>query len=360
MSITKIEWGENWSTEDWESQRMLMEGINQDYTRIGASDVGHILFPSEYKCKRRLALHLIENYNTFVMTEQTLEGHLQEPLTVDRWESWDEDVIKARKQTLDRIKVRQVKKAKFFLTNSSYKSFFVSLDYIPLDDKQYSPFTGEVYKEMTPIEVKFTNKRYFQSHWSYKGYPITPQYYAQVQAQMLITDRDLAVFLVKVGDDSDKRFVPVEILRDNYFIENMIREVDIYVEQINICKIAWLRHVLCNDDNEKENLRTIYEDSLPDYGYSKDDLNLSTERWQAPIDPDAGFLKGDDKIENMMAEYVTYKGMIKTITENTNNILANLKHLSSGWEGIKTENYKAIIRGERADKGSYTKIIKVN
>lgn len=349
----KILWKEDWTTQEWEEQRANLEGIGLDYVRIGASDIGHILFSSKWKCKRRLAYHLIEGYNSFEITETTLEGHLQEPLTVDRWESWDADPLVAMKQVQNGVKVRRLEKAKFFLVSENYKNFFVSLDYIPADNEQFSPFSGELYPPMMPVEVKFTNKQYYTNYWNYKDLPITPQYYCQVQAQMLLTNTSICLFLVKIGDDVNRRFVPIEIARDDEFITTMIEAVDEYVELILNCKTAYYRYLLCTDEVEKETLRQIYEDMLPPYGGSEDDVNLADERWLPPIDPDADYLIGDEEIDEMMSSYMHFGEVENMCKEEKNKIKANLKHLSSGFQGIKTANYKAIIRGQRSDKKAY-------
>lgn len=347
-------WKKNLSPDEWISVRLAMEGVGQDFVRIGGSDIGAVMFSSKWKCPRRLAKHLVGEYSFFEITDTTLDGVMQEPLVAQMWESWDEDANIARVQTQNGIKVRKIKKAKFFLTNPSYPNIFVSLDFIPFDNKQYSPFTGELYHSLTPIECKVTSKDYYRK-WEYNDYPITQGYYAQLQAQMAITNTPVAVFLVKIRETG--KFIAIEIPRDELFIEEMIVKVDEFCEQIKLCKRFYKLVQEASQENQ-DIYRLYYEDSLPSYGGTDDDVALADEMWEAPIDPDVEYLKVDEDIEAMMAEYCTYGEMEKTIKENKNKIKANLKHISSGFEGIKGENYKAIIRGKRADKGAYFSVNK--
>lgn len=347
--ITKINWKKNQTIEEWTSARCSMEGIGKEYVRIGGSDLGNVLFSSKYKCPRRLAKHLVGEYSFFEITDTTLDGIMQEPILGAMWESFDTDEAVSRYQTQHNIKVRKVKKAKFFLLNSNYPNIFISLDFIPVG-KQYSPFTGELYHPLTPIEAKTTSKDYYRN-WNYKGFPITQGYYAQLQGQMCATNTQVAVFIVKLRESG--KFIAVEIPRDEEFIEWMIPIIHDFCETVKECKVAYYRYLLCTDEVQKETLRQIYEDLLPPYGGSDDDVALADEMWLPPIDPDADYLMGDDVAENMMASYIHFGEVENMCKEEKNKLKANLKHLSSGFQGIKTANHKAIIRGQRSDKKAY-------
>lgn len=351
-------WKKNLSPDEWVSVRASMEGIGEDFVRVGGSDIGAVMFSSKWKCKRRLAKHLVGEYSCFEITDTTLDGVLQEPLVAQMWESWDADVVVARLQTQNGIKVRRIKKAKFFMTNPSYPHLFVSLDFIPFDKQQYSPFTGELYHPLTPIECKVTSKDYYR-RWNYKGYPITEGYYAQLQSQMAVTNTPLAVFLVKIRETG--KFIPIEIPRDDEFIEEMVAVVDEFVEVVQKCKICYFSYLLYTgqDDCERDGIWETYQSLLPPFGGTDDDVALADEEWEAPIDPDSEYLKATEEVEAMMAEYMRCGDVEKMLTEEKNKIKANLKHLSSGFEGIKGESYKAIIRGSRSDKKAYFGVSKL-
>lgn len=353
----KVMWPKKINLEQWESLRKEMEGIgNPDVVRIGASDIGTILEPSKWKCPRRLAIHLVGQYSYFEITDATLDGVLQEPLIASMWESWDEDYSKFRFQAQNRIKVRSVKKAQFFLLNNKYPNLFVSLDFIPKDSKQYSPFTGEKLHPLTPHEVKLTGQDYYR-HWSYKGYPITAAYYAQLQSQLLVSGATSGIFLVKIRETG--KFIATEIPRDDEFIEYMIAKVSEFVEVVKKAKQAYYEYLAAINPEEKELLRQIYELLLPPYGGTEDDVALADELWEPPIDPDASLLLADDQLEYLMKEYVDYGFVEKTVKEEKNKIRAQLKQAASGFEGIRGQDYKAIIRGQRSDRGSYFKVDKI-
>lgn len=192
--ISKIEWtGSN--HEEWLAQRKATEGIgNLDVTRIGASDISVITGANKWKSKRRLFYHLIGRYSQEWRSAKTVAGHLLEPIIATSWESWvsnEDDFL----FNLERgVKIRKTKKADFFLINDKYENLFASIDRLH-DGDVFSPFTGELYDEMTPIELKTTEDGYFRM-WT-DG--ITLGYTNQVMAQMMVSNTKVAVFCVLVN-----------------------------------------------------------------------------------------------------------------------------------------------------------------
>jgi len=161
MNISKIEWTGS-THEEWLAQRKATEGIgNLDITRIGASDVSVITGSNKWKCKRRLFYHLIGMYSQEWRSNKSVSGHLLEPIVATSWESWtsnEDDFL----FNLERgVKIRKTKKADFFLLNDKYENLFASIDRLH-DGEVFSPFTGELYDEMTPIELKTTEDGYFR------------------------------------------------------------------------------------------------------------------------------------------------------------------------------------------------------
>lgn len=194
MKLTKIKWSSK-SMEDWALERKNMEGLNSpDVVRIGASDVSVCTGSNKWKCPQRLFYHLTGYHSSFFITETTLAGHLMEKVTISRWESYVADnEQQSLENSLNGVAVRKMSKANYFLTNSEYPNCFVSLDYTP-KGKQYSPFTGELYPSMMPVELKHTNNQFYLK-WT-DGCAL--QYLEQIQYQMLISNTKIALLLVLI------------------------------------------------------------------------------------------------------------------------------------------------------------------
>lgn len=343
-----------WLAKDhkaWEEQRKDIEGVGKPYTRVGASDVACILNDSKWKSKRRLFLHLVGEHSQFQMSETTVAGHILEPTIVSRWESWDADEDVFLKNLMSNTKLRKTKKADFFVLNEAYPNFFVSLDYIP-KGVNYSPFTGEKYESLTPIELKHTNSNYYRM-WN-DG--ITSAYYAQVQTQMMLTNTNVAVFNVLIDG---VKYKVREVYRDEAKILEIQDAVNDFVDLVNRGKIAYYKWLLADEGDNKELLRLAYEELIPPYSGTDDDVQLADELWQ-PIDNDITLLLGDEDDDSLMEDYTRYLELEATIKSDKQRIMATLKdRCKDGFEGIKTENFKCINRPANHPKGRYFSIKKL-
>src|SRR5690606_21630267 len=203
--ITKIKWPKNLGLEEWLQLRKEVEGIGKDFVRIGASDVVVAVAPTKWKCPARLYSHLIGEYSNASISEETAAGHALEPIVADRFMGYiPDDPIQSLYNWQYKTKVRKIKKAEFFILNADYPWLSASLDYVPVG-KVYSPFTGELYNPLTPIEIKTTKKGYFIM-W---GGDMPFAYKLQINTQMLLTDTKVAVFNVFV-DGSNYHVFEVE------------------------------------------------------------------------------------------------------------------------------------------------------
>lgn len=355
QKIEKIKWSKKANYEQWLNERKTIEGVGEAYTRIGASDSATILGLNKWKSKRRLFLHLVGAYSKFDISPRTLYGHLAEPLIAKYWSSYNHDEDIRLYNTQHGIVERKIKKADYFVTNSVYPNFFASQDYINVG-KQYSPFTGEAYKVNTGHEFKTVDPFYYKMKDWETG--ITASYYCQCQHQMLVTNTDVVVFHVLTGSDYHVR----EVYRDQDFIDNMVSEVNNFVNQVNLAKIFYISAQLETDPLIKHNLQNQYEELLPENEELDDSVKLSNELHQPSIDKDADFIKIEEKdeAEGWMEEYTNLLVLESNIKGRKDKLQSDLIDFTSGFEGILSPNHKAIIRGNNSFKNKYFSVKKLN
>lgn len=267
--INKIKW-DNSSHAGWLAQRKEMEGFNSIETvRIGASDVSVITGTNKWKCKRRLFYHLIGMYSNEWRTAKSVGGHMLESVIASNWESWVPDEEQFLLNLEQGKKERQTKKADFFLLNSKYPNLFVSIDRLH-DGEVFSPFTGQAYGELTPIELKSTESHY------YKEWPngITAGYNDQVQTQMMVSDSEVAVFCVLVnGFYFHVREVEFDKERAE-FIDHSVREFS------TLCVAGKQIVDLINfaaDKSEKEEYQAMLSEIEPEALELEDEQALNKE-----------------------------------------------------------------------------------
>jgi hypothetical protein len=133
-------------------------------------------------------------YSSEWRTAKSVGGHLLENVVASNWESWTPNEEEFLLNLERSIKLRKTKKADFFLMNDEYPQLFVSVDRLH-DGQTFSPFTGQEYAELTPIELKTTERDYYKL-WE-DG--ITQPYKEQVMSQMMVTGTEVAVFNVLVN-----------------------------------------------------------------------------------------------------------------------------------------------------------------
>ena len=302
-NITKIQW-DNSGHAGWLSQRKEMEGFGSvDVVRIGASDVSTITGTNKWKCKRRLFYHLIGLHSNEWRTAKSVGGHLLESVIASNWESWVPDEEQFLMNLESGIKERTTMKADFFLINEKYPNLFVSIDRLH-KGSTFSPFTGQYYGELTPIELKSTESHY------YKEWPngITAGYYDQVQTQMMVSGSDVAVFCVLVnGFYFHAKEVEFDKERAE-FIDHSVREFS------TLCVAGKQIMELIGDaksNQEKEEYMAMLHEIEPEALELEDEQSLTRE--MNPVS--AGQLKGTQEDFEYMVEYKKASDEIKALEE---------------------------------------------
>lgn len=342
--IVKIPWKKGQNMEEWSVQRGIMEGVGTKETvRIGASDIGTITGSNKWKCPQRLFYHLTGFHQSPAwMTEATVAGHLMEPIIQQRWESWDEDEQVALYNTLNKIKVRKVKSANFFLTNSDYPHLFSSLDYIPVG-KSFSPWTGERYKPLTPNEFKHTNSGF------YRLWPngIAQQYLEQVHQQMMVSNTQVCVFHVLV--DGVKYYVK-EIERDEELCKFIDFKVNEFCENVLIGRAILKAMNETSDEEEKGEYMLMFERISPPPVGSDDQLELYGEMWP---DSDDLIKQGDLTDEFHMNQYLKCTKVVNNIEAHKKLMRARLLESCKDFAGIEVGERKMVNRRAVGNKRAY-------
>jgi hypothetical protein len=330
--IEKIKWS-NKGHEAWLKQRRSVEGFGSlDTVRFGASDVGTILGVNKWKCKKRLFEHVIGRHSTEWRTESSVAGHLLEPVVSSMWESWqhDQDVFLANVE--QDIKLRKTKKANFFLLNDKYPNMFCSIDRLH-NGKTYSPFTGKLYEELTPIELKTTQSAYYKL-WN-NG--LTESYRAQLQSQMMLSETKVAVFAVLI---SGVQFKVIEVEYDSLLAESIAYEVDKFA---HLC-IAGKQLVdlinLSQTESEREQYLGMLEDISPEVSALEDEQALYRE-----LNPNSnGSILGDESDFQFLLDYNNAHEMIKQHEELKQLAKNNILNIMGDAEVLDFDGGKVIFR----------------
>lgn len=343
--ITKIQWKSS-NPQDWKAQRDEVSGIGLPHCRIGASDIATLTGNNAWKSKRRLFLSLVGLYDKTYISNDLLLGHEMEPHVAHLFEHYNTDEETFLNNRYYRTPERKLKEADFFLINEEFPNMFVSLDYIP-DGDCFSPWTGELYGELTPIECKYIRDFVYKTWDS----PIPPNYYDQLQAQLAVTGESIGVFAPRIRDGE---FYPVEVERNDEYIEYLkevtgefgiiVTKGKILAEQIKASTDALEIHDL---NNELEDLTPI--DPIEDSEDLAKELMESGDDYLA-IEPDG-------KEDNLIREYQMATQDEKDLKGRKHAIKAELTNIASGYAGIESDNFRVIIRGNNhPTKGAYFRI----
>jgi len=292
------------SHEQWLAQRKAVEGLGSlDITRIGASDIGTVTGSNKWKCRRRLFYHLIGMYSSEWRTAKSVGGHLLENVVASNWESWTPNEEEFLFNLERGVKLRKTKKADFFLMNDEYPQLFVSVDRLH-DGQTFSPFTGQEYSELTPIELKTTERDYYKL-WE-DG--ITQPYKEQVMAQMMVTGTEVAVFNVLVNGvyfhtrevEFDKVLSQFIDHETRQFAQLCIAGKQI-VDLINSAK----------SKEEKEEYQAMLEDITPEASALDDEQDLNKELFSESV----GSIKGSESDFKLLIDYQLAHDQIKAYEE---------------------------------------------
>lgn len=301
--INKIQWTGN-NHAEWLNQRRAMEGFGTiDTVRFGASDVGTITGSNKWKCKRRLFYHLTGLHSSEWRTAKSVGGHMLEGVIAGNWESWVPDEEQFLLNLERGIKVRNTKKADFFLTNDNYPHLFVSVDRLH-DGEAFSPFTGEVYGELTPIELKSTESQYFKL-WQ-NG--ITDAYRDQVMSQMMVSGSEVAVFATLVNGFY---FHVREVEFDKYLADKIKHDTDAFAQ---VC-IAGKQIVdlisSAESKTEKEEYQAMLSEIEPEALELEDEQALNKELYPNSRES----ILGSQSDYELLVDYQTAHDKIKSLEE---------------------------------------------
>ncbi len=344
--ITRIPWVKNGSHEQWLQQRATVEGRGSlDVVRIGASDVSTVVSSNLWKSPTRLFYHLCNLHTSFFIDEKLLSGHLLEEITIKRWNSYVHgDEEQSLLNTMHNTPVRKSKKANYFALNSDYPHLFASLDYQTVG-KQYSPFTGELYKSGTPIELKSTNKFYFDK-WD-NG--ITEAYLHQVQAQMALTNSDVCIFNVLVDGVN---FHSMEVERDDEMIKWLDYETKVFADKVLMGKILLELAEESKDLAEKEGYLARFEELVPEPTMA-DDISLYEEIYEEGNELTK---QATDEDDFNMAQYLKCNVVMNNIKTRKDVLRAKLVKSCEEFEGLESDTHKMVNRRAKDGKKAYFSI----
>ena len=330
--IKKIKWIGS-SHEEWLNQRRVIEGIgNIDATRIGASDVSVITGSNKWKSKRRLFYHLIGLYSSEWRTNKSVAGHLLEPVVAANWEAWTDSEDQFLFNLERGIKVRNTRKADYFLLNDDYENLFVSIDRLH-DGEVYSPWTGELYPELTPIELKTTEDSYYRL-WS-NG--ITAGYMDQLQAQMMVSNTKVAVFCVLVNGTY---FHVREVEYDSFLAEQINFKTREFAVVVKAGKQILDLMNSAKTEKEREEYEAMLEEITPDPLELLDEQDLNKERFGSSL----GSVIGDESDFKYLEQYQSAHDGIKALEEAKQLAKNNLTTKMKDAEELKFEGGKVTWR----------------
>jgi predicted phage-related endonuclease len=242
-------------------------------------------------------------YSSEWRTAKSVGGHLLENVVASNWESWTPNEEEFLFNLERGVKLRKTKKADFFLLNDEYPQLFVSVDRLH-DGQTFSPFTGQEYAELTPIELKTTERDYYKL-WE-DG--ITQPYKEQVMAQMMVTGTEVAVFNVLVNG---VYFHTREVEFDKVLSQFIDHETRQFAQ---LC-IAGKQIVdLINSAKskaEKEEYQAMLEDITPDASALDDEQDLNKELFSKSD----GSIKGSESDFKLLIDYQLAHDQIKAYEE---------------------------------------------
>jgi predicted phage-related endonuclease len=256
-------------------------------------------------------------YSSEWRTAKSVGGHLLENVVASNWDSWTPNEEEFLFNLERGVKLRKTKKADFFLMNDEYPQLFVSVDRLH-DGQTFSPFTGQEYAELTPIELKTTERDYYKL-WE-DG--ITQPYKEQVMAQMMVTGTEVAVFNVLVNG---VYFHTREVEFDKVLSQFIDHETRQFAQ---LC-IAGKQIVdLINSAKskaEKEEYQAMLEDITPDATELDDEQSLNKELFSESN----GSIKGSESDFKFLLDYQDAHDKIKGLEElkqlNKNKITTIMK-----------------------------------
>jgi predicted phage-related endonuclease len=248
------------------------------------------------------------------------------------WEAWTESEDQFLFNLERGVKVRNTRKADYFLLNDKYENLFVSIDRLH-DGEVYSPFTGELYPELTPIELKTTEDSYYRL-WT-DG--ITASYREQVMAQMMVSETKVAVFCVLVNGTY---FHVREVEYDSSLAEQIDYQTREFATIVKAGKQILDLKNSAKTEKEREEYEAMLEEITPDPLELSDEQDLNKERYGSSL----GSVIGDERDFKFLEDYQSAHDQIKALEEAKQLAKNRITTLLKDNEEIKYEGGKCIWR----------------
>lgn len=349
--VVRIPWPKATNQDAWLELRAKLSGADtDDEIRLGASEISVATGSNTFQCAARLFHKLTGWHSKMEINETLIAGHLMEPVIASRYESleFDEygnvDMEKSCHNAVNEVKVRKVRKAKFFLQNTAYPYLNVSLDYVP-SGPSYSPWSGEKYKPLTPIELKTTNENYYKL-WpkidqGYGPVSIALPYMEQIQIQMLVSNTQVAVFLVMIDGRNFKAF---EIHRDDAMLEEMLPKIEAYVENAKKGRrlVRMMQELLADGETEESEMYQtylkMYESITPAPTGMKDDLKLAEEITDTDDKISDQMKDATPKDDALLEAYMAQNDIAAEVEKEKRRIRTELVYSAGKWNGIFSKN----------------------
>lgn len=345
--VKKVKWGRAKSREAWLQMRSAIQGDGQDFVRIGASDVPTIM-KAGYSCPARLMYKLVGIHNHTTLTANLVAGNRLENEVGSRFMGFNPHDFDESLHNWDNgIQLRKIKKADFFVLNSDYPWLAVSLDFVPVG-KVYSPWTGELYHPLTPIEAK-TTRGFIKKEWE----DVMPYAHKiQLNTQMLTTNTYVGVHIVLV-DGFD--FYANEIEKDEDLCNMIVHETKLFSDIVLAGRVAWDIIQSSDDQSEREDAQA-YLDAITPEPISDDDIKLYKEI----NDEDNGLiLPATELQETLMYDYLEINKSLKEQAERKDIIQATLLKDLGDFQILKGENFKMTYKRSVEKKGSYFRVAEI-
>jgi len=349
MSVQIINWPENQSREEWLEARRKIQGVNETYTRVSASDIGTITGSSKYKSKRRLFLSMAGLYHKDFISQTLVQGNLAEPMVAKYAEGFTpEGVDQTLINVSNNVRLQPLKQATFFLLNDKYPHLSASLDYV-LESEIFSPWTGVKYHPLTSFEMKYINS---QAYAQWKS-PTTQAYFEQLQIQMGVGETDVAVFNVLRNDGGFSSF-EVEFDKDVFMF--LSEEAAKFCADVTRAKILSAMAEDEKDEFRKADLLAEIESLVP-YDEVDDVVDLANElHFGSKSEKEFLEVEDDSEAYELVIKMLDLKTEENYIKGQQNEVKARLLNLCNGYDGLVHPDFKATIRGNNSSKASYFSI----
>lgn len=205
---------------------------------IGASEISSVLNSNSYTSALTIYYRKIGLFpSEFAGNAYTFWGRMNEKNIADIWQYSDGTELGYIENYNNGNKLRKSTNTQGFLVHEDYPHLPISPDQT-IAAGQVSPFTGEIIEDRSPNEIKTAS--FFSASSFVHGMP--PQYYAQVQQQMLVMDSDYGEFTLLVGGNQLLVFpvynnpIDDEVFEGRTYREVLIEQAAVFWQKVTLAK----------------------------------------------------------------------------------------------------------------------------